>query len=65
MKEMGFGAHPHDACVYIKKVEDAMVMMCCHVDDLLVAGRRSHVEENFAELKRRVDVSYAEVDDSR
>jgi hypothetical protein len=43
LNEMGFMTHPHDACVYIKKVEDSMVMMCCHVDDLLVVGRRCHV----------------------
>ena len=64
LQEMGFEVHSHHACVYTKKVEDTMVMMCCHVDDLLIAGRRSHVEEIFAELKHRVDVTYAEVEGS-
>ncbi len=64
MKETVFEAHPHDACVYTKKVEDTTVMMRCHVDGLLVAGRRSHVEEIFAELKRRVDVTYADAKNS-
>ena len=52
--------HSHDACVYIKKVEDSMVMMRCHVDDLLVVGRRSHEKGLFEELKK-VGVTYAEV----
>ena len=61
MKEMGFESHPHDACVCIKKVGDSLVMLCCHVDDLLVAGRRDDVKEIFEELKRKVDVTYKEV----
>ena len=53
LTEMGFVTHPHDACVYI--------MVCCHADDLLVVGRRSHVIGLFEELKKKVDVTYAEV----
>ena len=58
---MGFESHPHDACVFIKKVGDSVVMLCCHVDDLLVAGRRDDVKEIFEELKRKVDATYKEV----
>ena len=33
LREMGFESHPHDACVYIKKVGESVVMLCCHVYD--------------------------------
>ncbi len=36
-------------------------MLRCHIDDLLVAGRRGDVKEIFEELKRKVDVTYKEV----
>ena len=28
LKEMGFESHPHDACVFIKKVGHSVVMLC-------------------------------------
>ncbi len=56
-----FVAHPHDPCAHIEKDGDTMIMMRCHVDDLLVVGRRRKVAEIFEELKRQVDVTYAEV----
>jgi hypothetical protein len=58
---MGFVAHPRHPCLCIKQYGDAMIMMCCHVDDLLVVGRPHKVAEVFQELKRQVDVTYAEV----
>ncbi len=48
---MGVFKHPHDPCIYIKKVEDTMIMMCCHVADHLVVGKRHLVAEVFEELK--------------
>ncbi len=35
-------------------------MLCCHVDDPLVAGRRGDVKEIFEELKRKVDDTHKE-----
>ncbi len=40
--------------VYIKKVEDTMIMMCCHVDDLLVVGGRHLVTQVFEECRNKL-----------
>ncbi len=61
LTEVSFATHPHDACDYMKKVEDSMVMMWCQVDDLLAVGRQRHVIGIFKELKKKSDVTYAGV----
>ena len=60
MEEMEFKAHPHDRCMYLKKYDDTVIMLCCHVDDLLVVGRKELVEKFFAELEKKIDIAYKE-----
>mgnify|MGYP003929433127 CR=1 FL=1 len=61
MVRMKFVSHPHDGCAYVKKVGRAIMIVCCHVDDLLVIGEDAYVAEFFRELKMEVDVTCKEV----
>ena len=40
-----------------------MMMVCCHVDDLLVVGDDTDVKSFFAELETKVEVTYKAVND--
>ena len=59
--EDDFQQHPQDACVFVKKTATGIIMLCCHVDDLLVVGKEKDAQQFFENLSKKVQIKYKEV----
>ena len=59
--KLGFAVHPQDPCVCVRKTKDCVVIVCYHVDDLLVVGPRADVEQVFKELGQNLNLTYGKV----